>query len=136
MFYCEDLNQEVVRFKQVEQEIREGLVRREFVPYYQPQIDSRSGRIVGVECLARWLHRDKGVISPVDFITVAEKSGLIQEMFMQVLSSAIGDISDWKNVMAEIFRFRSIFPAASSAINTILNRCRPCCGTQGSVRIN
>lgn len=96
VFYCEDLNQEVVRFKQVEQDIRDGLSREEFVPYYQPQIDSRSGDIVGVECLARWLHKDKGVISPVDFIAVAEKSGLIQEMFMQVLSRAISDISDWK----------------------------------------
>lgn len=96
VFYCDDLNQEVMNFKQVEQEIREGLLRQEFVPYYQPQIDSRSGKIVGVECLARWLHKDKGVISPIDFITVAEKSGLIQQMFMQVLSRAIGDIGDWK----------------------------------------
>ncbi|WP_088328939.1 EAL domain-containing protein [Lacimicrobium sp. SS2-24] len=96
VFYCEDLNQEVVRFKQVEREIRDALIRSEFVPYYQPQIDSRTDKIVGVECLARWLHKDKGVISPADFIAVAEKSGLIQEMFMQVLARAITDIGDWK----------------------------------------
>ncbi|GGD54572.1 bifunctional diguanylate cyclase/phosphodiesterase [Lacimicrobium alkaliphilum] len=96
VFYSEDLNQEVVRFKQIEMEIRDGLIRQEFVPYYQPQVDSRSGEIVGVECLARWLHKDRGVVSPIDFIAVAEKSGLIQEMFMQVLAKAIGDIGDWK----------------------------------------
>ncbi|MBN7827605.1 putative bifunctional diguanylate cyclase/phosphodiesterase [Bowmanella dokdonensis] len=98
VFYCEDLNQELVNYKLMEQEIRDGLKRGEFIPYYQPQVDSRSGEIVGVECLARWQHRERGIVPPNSFISVAERSGLIQEVFLQVLGQAIKDIGQWKTI--------------------------------------
>ncbi|GGO69931.1 hypothetical protein GCM10010982_22240 [Bowmanella pacifica] len=98
VFYSEDLNQELVNYKQTEQQIRQGLKRGEFIPYYQPQVNSLTGEFVGVECLARWRHSTKGIIPATEFISVAERSGLIQEVFLQVLSQAIAHISLWKQM--------------------------------------
>ncbi|MBT1063610.1 EAL domain-containing protein [Bowmanella sp. Y26] len=98
VFFCEDLNQELVHYKQVEQQIREGLKRGEFIPYYQPQVDSLTGQFVGVECLARWRHTSRGIIPATEFISVAERSGLIQEVFLQVLGQAIAHIGLWKQM--------------------------------------
>ncbi|WP_343845511.1 putative bifunctional diguanylate cyclase/phosphodiesterase [Bowmanella denitrificans] len=98
VFYCEDLNQELVYYKETEQQIKDGLKRGEFIPYYQPQVDSLSGDIVGVECLARWKHAKRGIVPPDQFIAVAERSGLIQEVFLQVLAQALAHINLWKSL--------------------------------------
>jgi len=61
-------------------ELRRALAAGEIVPYYQPTVDTRSGRVRGAEVLARWLRRDGTLVSPVHFIPLAEQSGLIFEL--------------------------------------------------------
>ncbi|MDF2177229.1 EAL domain-containing protein [Aliiglaciecola sp. CAU 1673] len=96
VFYCEEINQELVSYRQLENDIRRGLKLKEFIPYFQPQVDSRTNKIVGVECLARWQHRNRGILAPSEFIRVAERSGLIQEVFLQVLENTIEHVVAWK----------------------------------------
>ena len=61
-------------------EIRRGLERGEFEPFYQPVVDVERGVVVGAEALLRWRHPENGLMPPSDFITVAEESGLINQL--------------------------------------------------------
>lgn len=67
---------------------------REFVLHYQPQID-RHGRVTGVEALLRWLHPTRGMISPADFILLAEETGLVLTLGQWVLQKACDQLRDW-----------------------------------------
>lgn len=62
---------------------------------YQPKVDLRTGRIAGMEALARWSHPEAGPISPVDFVPIAERSGQIIPLSNLVLKTAIGDCARW-----------------------------------------
>ncbi|MHC6525962.1 phosphodiesterase GepA [Vibrio proteolyticus] len=71
--------------------IRSGIERQEFVPFYQPIVDLNSGEIVGAEALARWLSPTTGMIPPIEFIALAEDSGLIGQIGEQILYQACRD---------------------------------------------
>src|SRR5207344_441076 len=64
-------------------------------PYYQPLVDLSSGRISGFEALVRWPHPERGMISPADFIPVAEDTGLINVLGAQILRRACMDAAGW-----------------------------------------
>ncbi|MFV8435740.1 phosphodiesterase GepA [Vibrio owensii] len=70
--------------------IQTGIDNREFVPFYQPIIDLATGNICGAEALARW-HSESGMISPLDFIPIAEESGMITTIGQQILFQACSD---------------------------------------------
>jgi EAL domain-containing protein (putative c-di-GMP-specific phosphodiesterase class I) len=78
----------------MELELRHGLSRRELVVYYQPVVDV-AGRMVGVEALVRWLHPQRGLVSPLDFIPVAEQTGLIIPLGAWVLEAACQQLARW-----------------------------------------
>jgi EAL domain-containing protein (putative c-di-GMP-specific phosphodiesterase class I) len=80
---------------EIEQGIRFGLDHDQFVPYFEPQVDLRSGEIVGFEVLARWIHPLSGVIGPDVFIPVAEEIGLIGRLSEQVIGDALREAADW-----------------------------------------
>jgi diguanylate cyclase (GGDEF)-like protein len=85
-----------LRFRgELEEGIREGLERGEFVPFYEKQIDLETGTITGFEMLARWISPRHGVVSPEIFIPVAEEIGLIAELSEALISLALEDAKAW-----------------------------------------
>ena len=81
--------------ERIERGIRHGLRNREFVPFYQQQIELESGAITGFEMLARWNSEDLGSISPEIFIPIAEEMGVIGELSEQLLEQAFEDATAW-----------------------------------------
>ncbi len=79
----------------LETELRRALERSELELYYQPIVGFKSGNIVGVEALTRWNHKDRGFVSPVEFIALAEETNLIVDLGRWALDQACQQINDW-----------------------------------------
>ena len=91
------LEQVTERLK-LERLIREGLERREFIPYFQPRFDVQSGEILGAEALVRWIRADGSIGNPAEFIPVAEETGLVRELGEQVLLDSCKQMHAWHNM--------------------------------------
>jgi EAL domain-containing protein (putative c-di-GMP-specific phosphodiesterase class I) len=78
-------------------DLRQALDERQFVLHYQPEIDLATRRIIGLEALIRWQHPQRGLIPPMDFIPVAEESGLILPIGDWGLSEACNQIQRWRS---------------------------------------
>ncbi len=87
---------------QLSSDLRHALERNEFVLYYQPQINIRSGGITGVEALIRWNHPEHGMIFPDQFIPFAENTGLINPITEWVLRTAITQCKTWQTAGMEL----------------------------------
>jgi diguanylate cyclase (GGDEF)-like protein/PAS domain S-box-containing protein len=79
----------------LEEDLRQGLVRHEFILHYQPQVNHVGG-IVGAEALVRWLHPERGLICPGEFMAVAEETGLILPLGQWVLETACAQLKRWE----------------------------------------
>jgi diguanylate cyclase (GGDEF)-like protein/PAS domain S-box-containing protein len=79
----------------IEQDIRKALESKQFEPYYQPQYNIFSDEIIGLETLIRWNHPDKGLITPDDFIPIAEEIGLINEIGLYMLEAGCQQLKQW-----------------------------------------
>ena len=77
-------------------ELRRGLERGEIVPYFQPIVELTTGHVTGFEALARWLHPERGLLSPDQFLPMAEETGLIDEIGATVLSDALAQFARWR----------------------------------------
>jgi len=96
-FYTSDMNQKNVQRMETEAALRQAIARNEFILYYQPQVDTKTGRLVSFEALIRWMHPTKGMILPIQFIPIAEESGLIVPIGEWVLRTACKQAKDWQN---------------------------------------
>ncbi|MFL0810330.1 MAG: transporter substrate-binding domain-containing protein [Agarilytica sp.] len=94
-FYTKDLIELVSRRVQLEQCMLGALERGEFEVFYQPKVDTNSRKIVSFEALLRWFSRDLGEVSPVEFIPIAEKNGMIEPIGEFVLDDALKRLKDW-----------------------------------------
>jgi diguanylate cyclase (GGDEF)-like protein/PAS domain S-box-containing protein len=83
----------------LEAEMRHALQHQEFLLYYQPQVDG-AGRLTGVEALVRWKHPERGMVSPAEFIPLAEDSGLILPLGHWVLQTACSQLVSWASQRA------------------------------------
>ncbi len=83
-YYTEDLRKEMLTEQEITGMMSEALAAEDFVIYYQPQYDHSTGKLVGAEALVRWLHPDKGLISPGVFIPIFEKNGFITKIDLYV----------------------------------------------------
>ena len=81
--------------RKIETELREAVQGDTLRPYYQPLVDLSSGRITGFEALVRWPHPERGMISPAEFIPVAEETGLINAVGGLMLRRACTDAAQW-----------------------------------------
>ncbi|USI73079.1 putative bifunctional diguanylate cyclase/phosphodiesterase [Sphingomonas morindae] len=94
------MEQELIQRNSIERGLREGIPRGEIIPFYEPQVELESGRLLGFEVLARWDHPSHGIISPDLFIPVAEESGLIGDLSMAVMRRAFTEARDWDSSLA------------------------------------
>jgi diguanylate cyclase (GGDEF)-like protein len=96
-FYSEKLNAHSLQRLALESSLRHALERNEFVLNYQAKRDIASGRITGMEALLRWEHPDLGTVGPMEFIPVAEETGLIIPIGKWVLKTACMQSVEWRN---------------------------------------
>lgn len=94
-FYRESLNVQTVERFSLERDIAKGLERDEFLLYYQPKINVKTGKIVGAEALIRWDHPERGMVPPGKFISIAEESGQIVKINRWVVTSASKQWQQW-----------------------------------------
>ena len=91
-FFTEALREETLRRKKTADRLRAALDDGEFEPFYQPQICARTGRVIGVEALARWRHPVDGMLTPDRFIGPAQEMGLLGDIDRQVMERGLRDL--------------------------------------------
>lgn len=94
-FFSEELRRELDHRKQIEQDIRTAIAEKAFQVYFQPQVSLADGAIGGVEALVRWKHPTRGMVSPGEFIPIAEKCGLMVDIGRIVIAKAIAEAAEW-----------------------------------------
>ena len=83
-------------------ELRAAIDNDELLLHYQPKLDLRDGSLVGVEALVRWQHPERGLLPPIEFIPLAEQSGLIYPLSRWVLGTALHQHQAWRQVGIDV----------------------------------
>ena len=94
--YASEMREGVVNVIAIEGELKRALQNEEFEAYYQPIVNLSDGSLYGFEALARWIHPERGVVSPGEFIPVAEETGLIVELGAYILEDACTTLTEWR----------------------------------------
>ncbi len=94
-FYTKEMTQQSLSHMVMSKNIRDALDNKEFMVYYQPQIDAKENKLLGMEALIRWKTSDGKFISPAEFIPVAEAYGLIDKIGKYVFAEASAQITQW-----------------------------------------
>lgn len=97
LYYSPEINASVAEKLALETRVRQAVERREFVLHYQPKVDIRNGRVIGLEALLRWNDPRAGLVLPERFIGVLEETGLILDVGEWVLDRALADYRAWRD---------------------------------------
>ncbi|ACZ12469.1 putative bifunctional diguanylate cyclase/phosphodiesterase [Sulfurospirillum deleyianum] len=95
VFYTQDMTDTIVKSTKLDNEIKRALDNDEFVLYYQPQIDLKTKKVIGIEALIRWNEPSKGILGPNVFIPRAEENRLIIPMGEMVFKKALQQVKQW-----------------------------------------
>ncbi len=129
-FFDQSMNTSVMRRLDLENKLRKAYIKGEFILHYQPQFDIITGEIAGMEALIRWQHPEMGMVPPMEFITLAEETGLILPIGEWVLHTACEQNKAWQeagfspisisvNLSSQQFKNNDIINTVSKAlINT------------------
>ena len=101
--YMPTMNAKAFEQLTLEHNLRKALQKNQFLVYYQPQIDLRTQKIIGAEALVRWQHPELGMISPAQFIPIAEETGLILPLGEWVLRTACQQAKYWYDQLGTRF---------------------------------
>jgi diguanylate cyclase (GGDEF)-like protein len=128
-FFSDELNERLSKRLEIERDLRIGIDEKQFIVHYQPQLTTLTETIYGLEALVRWEHPSKGMISPFDFISIAESSGLIVELGSFVMFEACRAAEAWRkeakfeglisvNVSSVQFERDDVYSMIKSALST------------------
>ncbi|MBT8097005.1 MAG: EAL domain-containing protein [Woeseia sp.] len=95
-YYSKALNERLEQREELELGLRHALVRNEFALHYQPRVDVRTGRLIGLEALLRWQHPRFGLLQPGRFLTILETSGLIHSAGEWIIDTACRQLAGWQ----------------------------------------
>ena len=122
-FFVAAMDQDVALRRRLEHDLRHAVDRNELTLHYQPLVSCLTGDVDGFEALLRWHHPDRGTIPPLDFIGIAEESGLILEIGRWVLDTACQTAAGWAeprwvavNISPVQFRHANVFDLVSQAL--------------------
>ena len=127
-FFHSELNTRLQASLELEQRLGEAIANGELVLHYQPQVDAKTGRLVGAEALVRWQHPQRGLLYPSAFIGIAEECGKIADMGAWTMSQACRQLAAWKakglqigvmavNVSAQEFRDHRLLDSLQRALD-------------------
>jgi diguanylate cyclase (GGDEF)-like protein len=127
-FFMEEMNEEIMEITELEKGLHNAVKRKEFILEYQPKIDLKTNKIVGMEALVRWQHPSQGLMSPIKFIPLAEETGLIVPIGTWVMYTACLQNKAWQdagftplrisvNISARQFQYHLV-----STVKRVLNQ--------------
>lgn len=94
--YSDQMREGIINVVAVENDVKRALDNNEFEAFFQPIVNISDGRLYGFEALARWIHPERGLVSPGEFIPVAEASGLIVPLGLHILEDACSTLTSWR----------------------------------------
>ncbi|MEM7079955.1 MAG: EAL domain-containing protein [Pseudomonadota bacterium] len=97
-FFSDEMNHQFSTRLNLERELRNALIQGEFEVFYQPQVSLVDGAIRGVEALVRWRHATRGVITPNEFLPLAQETGLVSQIDQYVQRQAFHDVASWQRL--------------------------------------
>ncbi|MDI3272988.1 phosphodiesterase DibA [Pseudomonas sp. AL03] len=126
--YTEELTAHAQQRVETAFELRRALEQQELRVYYQPVHDLKTSRLIGVEALVRWEHPQRGLVSPAEFIPIAERTGLIAEIDAWVMRQACEQMCQWQqagevlsfvavNVSSRLFARRELFQQVAKVLH-------------------
>ncbi|MDP4163752.1 MAG: EAL domain-containing protein [Bacillota bacterium] len=132
VFYSHWLNERNHNRIRIESRLRKAIDEQQIDVVYQPMINANNGNIIGAEALVRWNDTELGFVSPSTFIPVAEDSGLIQQLWEQVMTRACSDAKRWNEKYSEELKMAVNFsakqfqetPTMVKKVREILEECR------------
>ncbi len=101
-FFTEQLHELSVSKKQISDDLLRGIEQGEFIAFYQPQLDARNMNVCGVEALVRWIHPQKGTITPDRFLPIADELGVTSKIDEIIFKQALSDMARWDRLGLDI----------------------------------